>query len=90
MAFKRIINDKSFWKSVAGLGIAFALIYQVITMLLDYGGFSFTAFYDDKLAGGQWIKFLIGSLLAGFVYGFIVSYGKFRSRIKKEEWEKKN
>lgn len=89
MAFKRIINDRRFWKSVLGLGLGFAVIYQVITMLLEYGGFHFSQFYEDKLAGNQWIRFLIGTVLAAFVYGFIVSYGRFRSQIKKQEWEEK-
>lgn len=89
MAFKKIINDKSFWKSVIFLGLGFAIIYQVITMLLEYGGFNFSAFYEEKLAGDQWIRFLIGTVLAAFIYGFIVSYGRFRSQIKKQEREER-
>ncbi len=90
MAFKRIINSKSFWRSVAGMGIIFAIVYQLISMLFEYGGFHFSAFYEDKLSGDKWIRFAIGTLLAAFLYGFIVSYGQFRSRFKKEEKEKEN
>lgn len=87
MAFKKIINDGRFWKMVILQGLAFALIYQVITMLFDYGGFNFSAYHEDKLSGGRWMKFVAGTLFAAFVYGFIISYGQFRGRIKKEERE---
>lgn len=85
MAFKRIVSDKLFWRSVIGLGILFALIYHIITMLFEYGGFDFAQFFEDKLSEGNWIGFVVGTLLAAFAYGFIISYGKFRSKIKNEE-----
>ena len=85
MAFKRIVGDRKFWTMVALQGLAFAVIYQVITILFEYGGFEFSAFYRDKLSGGRWLKFSIGTLLAAFVYGFIISYGQFRGKIKEEE-----
>lgn len=85
MAFKKIVNDKKFWLMVVLQGLAFALIYQIITMLFDYGGFDFSQYHEDKLSGGRWIKFLAGTLLAAFVYGFIITYGQFSSRIKREE-----
>lgn len=87
MAFKKIVRDKAFWKSVVVLGLAFALIYQFVSMLFDYGGLDFSAFYEDKLEGTKWVRFIIGTLLAAFLYGFIISYGQFRSKIKKRERE---
>ncbi len=87
MAFKRIVRDRAFWKSVIFLGLLFAIIYQFISMLFDYGGLEFSSFYEDKLAGSRWIRFTIGTLAAAFVYGFIISYGQFRSKIKKERRE---
>lgn len=87
MAFKKIVKEKAFWKSVVVLGLAFALIYQFVSMLFDYGGLNFSAFYEDKIAGARWIRFVIGTLLAAFLYGFIISYGQFRSKIKKQERE---
>ncbi|QED37900.1 hypothetical protein FK178_09260 [Antarcticibacterium arcticum] len=90
MAFKRIVRDKAFWKSVIIMGLAFAIIYQFISMLFDYGGLDFSAFYEDKLAGAQWVKFVIGTLVAAFLYGFIITYGQFVSRIKKEKRERQN
>lgn len=90
MAFKKIINDRSFWKSVIFLGLAFAFIYQFVSMLFDYGGIDLNAFYEDKLAEDQWIRFTIGILIAAFVYGFIISYGQFISKIKKDKREKRD
>ena len=85
MAFKRIVRDGAFWKSVVIMGLAFALIYQFVSILFDYGGLDFSAFYEDKLEGYKWVRFTIGTLIAAFLYGFIISYGQFRSKIKKQE-----
>ncbi len=90
MAFKQIVSDKVFWKSVIIMGLAFAIIYQFISMLFDYGGLDFSAFYEDKLAGTQWVRFVIGTLVAAFLYGFIITYGQFVSRIKREKRERQN
>ena len=85
MAFKKIVNDSAFWKSVVLLGLAFAFIYQFVSMLFDYGGIDLNAFYEDKLEGDKWIRFIIGILVAAFIYGFIISYGQFVSKIKKDK-----
>lgn len=85
MAFKKIMQDKTFWRSVILLGLAFAIIYQFVSMLFDYGGIDLNAFYEDKLAGDNWIRFTIGLLVAAFIYGFIISYGQFVSRIKRDK-----
>lgn len=84
MAFKKIVKDKTFWKSVVFLGLAFAIIFQFVSMLFDYGGIDFNAFYRDKLEGNKWIRFGIGMLVAAFIYGFIISYGQFVSKIKRD------
>lgn len=85
MAFKKIVNDKIFWRSVVLLGLAFAFIYQFVSMLFDYGGLDFDAFYDDKLSGDNWIRFSIGVLVSAFIYGFIISYGQFITKIKRDK-----
>lgn len=87
MAFKRIVRDGAFWKSVVIMGLAFAFIYQFVSILFDYGGLDFSAFYEDKLEGYKWVRFTIGTLIAAFLYGFIISYGQFRSKIRKQEKE---
>lgn len=88
MAFKRIVKDNAFWKSVVGMGVAFAIIYHFISMLFEYGGFEFSKFFEDKLGDGNWVQFVLGTILASLVYGFIISYGQFSSKIKKEERER--
>jgi hypothetical protein len=88
MAFKRIVRDRTFWRSVVLLGLAFALIYQFVSMLFDYGGIDLNAFYDDKIAGDKWIRFTIGMLVAAFIYGFIISYGQFVTKIKRDKRER--
>lgn len=88
MAFKKIVSDKAFWKSVIIMGLAFALIFQFISMLFDYGGLDFSAFYEEKMAGTRWIKFVLGTLVAAFLYGFIITYGQFVSKIKREKRER--
>jgi hypothetical protein len=30
-------------------------------------------------------SFVIGLLVGGFIYGFLVTFGKFRAKLKKEE-----
>lgn len=88
MAFKKIVQDRTFWKSVVFLGLAFAIIYQFVAMLFDYGGIDLKAFYEDKLEGDNWIRFTIGLLVAAFAYGFIITYGQFVSKIKKDKRER--
>ena len=90
MAFKKIVSDKAFWKSVVIMGLAFAIIYQFISMLFDYGGLNFTAFYEDKIAGTRWVRFVLGTLAAAFLYGFIITYGQFVSRIKRDKRQRDN
>lgn len=85
MAFKKIVNQRRFWKLVIIQGLAFALLYQVISMLFEYGGLNFSAYFEDNLEGGRWIRFAIGTVVAAFLYGFIISYGQFRTRLKNEE-----
>ena len=90
MAFKKIVSDKAFWKSVVIMGLAFAIIYQFISMLFDYGGLNFTAFYEDKIAGSRWVRFVLGTLVAAFLYGFIITYGQFVSKIKRDKRQRDN
>ena len=70
------------------MAIAFAIVYHIITMLFEFGGFYFSAFYDAKIGGGRWVRFVFGTILSSFLYGFIVSYGLFIAKLKKEERER--
>jgi len=74
--FKKIIKTPGFWKSVFSLALAFALIFTVVKWAIE--GFKMTYFTERNL----WIYF--GTLiLAGCVYGFFVTYGKFKKELKK-------
>ena len=84
MSFKEIISQKSFWKSVFWLGFSFLIIYNIITMLFEYGGFDFGQFLNDRTRDGKLLRFLIGQFLGAFLYGFILAYGQFRVKAKKK------
>ena len=76
--FKRVLNHKGFWKSVVSLAVAFAFVFVLIKWAID--GFKWSFFSENDP-----VKFYIGVLLAGFVYGFFVTFGKFRARLKYKE-----
>ncbi len=76
--FKRVINTKGFWKSVLSLGLAFAILFAIIKWAID--GFNL-AFFAERNP----YVFVLTLLLAGFVYGFFVSFGKFRAKLKEKE-----
>jgi len=75
---KKILNHKGFWKSVVSLAIAFAIIFTLIKWAIE--GFSMVFFTEKDL-----IRFFLGVFLASFVYGFFVTFGKFRARIKNND-----
>ena len=76
--FQKVISHKGFWKSVISLTIAFALIFTLFKWIL--AGFDMTFFSEINM-----LKFLAGVFFAGFVYGFFVTFGKFRSKLKSKE-----
>ncbi|TVZ27264.1 hypothetical protein JM83_2293 [Gillisia sp. Hel_I_86] len=87
MNFKKVINAKGFWRSVVGMGISFIVVYHIITMLFAFGGFDFSGYFEQNLSQGRWMRFVLGSLLSGFLYGFIITFGQFSIKQKKEERE---
>ena len=84
MKFKEIMSSKKYWKSVAILGFLFVLIYNIVMMVIDYGGLSFKEYYQDRMADGKMITFVVGQVLGMIVYGMIVSYGQFRRKEKEQ------
>lgn len=84
MRFKSVISQKKFWKSVFWLGLSFLVLYNVITMLFEYGGFAFAEFFEERTADGKLFRFIIGQFLAAFLYGFILAFGQFQSKEKKK------
>lgn len=80
--FQKIISTQGFWKSVFSLGIAFALLFVIIKWAIE--GFKMEYFISMQNP----LLFVLGLVVGGFVYGFFVTYGKFRGRLKKEEERK--
>lgn len=84
MKFKSIISQRSFWKSVFWLGLSFLILYNVITIFFEYGEFDFESFFIERTGDGKLIRFMIGQFLAAFLYGFILAFGQFRGKEKKD------
>lgn len=84
MGFKSVVSQRSFWKSVFWLGLSFLILYNVITMLFEYGEFDVARFFEERTADGKLIRFIIAQVLAAFAYGFILAFGQFRSKEKKK------
>ncbi len=80
--FQKIISTKGFWHSVISLGIAFALLFVIIKWAIE--GFKIS--YFSSLQNP--VFFGLGLVAGGFVYGFLVTYGKFRGKLKKNEGRK--
>ena len=84
MSFKSIVSRKKFWRSVFWLGLSFLILYNAITIFFEYGEFAVVTFFKERTAEGKLIRFIIGQILASFLYGFILAYGQFRSKEKKK------
>lgn len=75
--FKEVIGTKGFWKSVFSLALAFAIIFALIKWAIE--GFDLS-YFDERNP----IVFILTLMLAGFIYGFFVTFGKFRSKVKEK------
>ncbi len=87
MGLKTIVARQGFWKSVILLGISFLFIYNLVSILFEYGGFEIARFFKERTADGKLFRFIIGQFIAAFIYGFIFSYGQYRMKEKKEASE---
>ncbi|WGF92868.1 hypothetical protein [Aequorivita marisscotiae] len=76
--FKRVLNTKGFWKSVFSLAIAFALIFAIIKWAIEGFDFGFFTERDPLL-------FFLTLIVAAFAYGFLVTFGKFRAKLKEND-----
>ncbi|HET8804518.1 MAG TPA: hypothetical protein VFM72_08065, partial [Aequorivita sp.] len=65
-------------KSVFSLAVAFAVLFAFIKWAIE--GFEIAYFTERN----PWM-FILTLLLAGFVYGFFVTFGKFRAKLKEME-----
>lgn len=73
--FQKVISHKGFWKSVFSLNLAFAVLFVLFKWAIS--GFDMAFFTEVNI-----LKFLAGVLIAGFIYGFFVTFGKFRAKLK--------
>ena len=77
--FQKVISTPGFWRSVFSLGLAFSVLFVIIKWAIE--GFSMEFFTSISNP----LTYVVGMIFGGFIYGFLVSFGKFRARIKKEE-----
>lgn len=79
--FWRIINYPGFWKSVLFLSVMYLLILLVLQWFIT--GFS-SEFLSILLKSSKvWML-----PFAGLIAGFLVSYGKFWGKLKREDQRK--
>lgn len=76
--FKKVINTKGFWKSVISLALSFAILFALIKWAIE--GFELAYFTNRNP-----LMFILTLLGAGLVYGFFVTFGKFRAKLKEKE-----
>lgn len=79
--FTKIISAKGFWVDVVKLAAVFIVIYNVVDLWLNYS-FDMALYAETKFKPDKLLRFFVANILSGFVYGFVVSFFKFRKRIK--------
>ena len=84
--FSKVISYKGFWKSVTFLSAMFIIIYNIADVFMVFEG-SFSAYFSERFASENLLRFFSANIASGFVYGFIVSFFKFRGKVKKETEE---
>ncbi len=73
---KEVIQMPGFWRLVALMGVRFVSLFFMVKWVM--AGFSFEFFpWQDP------VLLLLGSLPAGFIYGFFVAYGRFKKQLHK-------
>lgn len=87
--FTQVISYKGFWKSVTFLAALFIIIYNIVDIFLVFEG-SISSYFSERLSVDNLLKFISANIASGIVYGFIISFFKFRARIKKENQNLQN
>lgn len=82
--FTKILYAKGFLKSVFYLSIAFIVIYNLVDIGVKFD-FDLSLYIQERLAADNLLRFFTANIGSGLVYGFIISYFKFRSKVKKDE-----
>lgn len=78
---KKIIKYPGFWKSVAGLTLIFIFVYNAVDVFIKFEA-DFSAYLEFRFASENIGRLIITNLSGGFVYGFIVTYFKFKQKVK--------
>ena len=79
----KIIHARGFGKSVLYLSLAFIVVYNLVDIGLKFD-FDISLYIKDRFASDNLLRFFIANIGSGFVYGFIISYFKFRGKLKKD------
>ncbi len=82
--FSKIISTPGFWKSVFGLAIVFVIIYNIVDLGIGFS-FDIGAYAADRFASSNLLRFFTANIGSGIVYGFVVTFFKFRSKIKQNQ-----
>jgi NhaP-type Na+/H+ or K+/H+ antiporter len=82
--FQKVISAIGFWRSVITLAIGFIVIYNLIDMWFGYD-FDLSLFIEKRFSKDNLLRFFVANIMSGFVYGFVVTFLKFRGKIKKNE-----
>lgn len=84
--FNKVLFAKGFLKSVLYLAVAFILIYNLVDVIIKFD-FDFSLYLKGRLAKDNLLRFFVANIGSGFIYGFIVSYFKFKSKLSKQDNE---
>lgn len=79
--FKRIVAHAGFWKSVFFL----SAMYLLILLVVQWFSTGFSSDFINILLHSKKIWLVP---FAGFIAGFMVSYGKFWARLKRQDQRK--
>lgn len=85
MGFREIISTKGFWKSVLFLGILFAIVYDILDLWFSFG-FDISTYVQVYFSDfSRILRFVVANVIGGFIYGFIITFFKFRAKLKELE-----
>ena len=81
--FTKVICASGFWIDVIKLAAIFIAIYNTVDIWFNFS-FDLELYAEAKFSSDKILRFFVANILSGFVYGFIVSFFKFRNRIKRQ------
>jgi hypothetical protein len=84
--FQKVITANGFWQSVVVLAFGFIFIYNIVDVWMAYD-FDWALYAENRFAKDNLLRFFVANILSGFVYGFVVTFLKFRGKIKTKDSE---